>query len=678
MAPVQAAVPTLATNRQIAVCLELTRAVSRARTLEEIHDAALDALANGLRVDRAAIRLFDADGVMRFKRSRGVSERYCRAAEQYSAWTPDCLDPQPISARVAEEPRLAPLVTFFADEDIASLTCVPLVSLGRVIGKLVMYYREPYTPDPDELQLAGVVAAEVAFAVERARAEQNARRSEERLRYALDSAMMGTWEWDMASQRVRWSDNLEKLHGLPPGTFDGTFESYRREIHPDDRPAVLSSLQRAIEEGVAHDTEYRIVGPDGTTRWVEGKGRVEYENGRPVRMTGVCMMVTRRKEAELARLTTAEEASRLKDEFLATLSHELRTPLNAILGWVQMLQNGRLSSEKAHRAIDVIGRNAKLQAQLIEDILDVSRIITGKLEIERRPLLVTQLVDNVLSATLPAAEAKQIRLLRDVASDVSAVRGDLKRLQQVLGNIVSNAIKFTPDEGVVEVRCRLDGASAVIEVRDTGVGIAADFLPFVFDRFRQADSRLARMHGGLGLGLAIARHLIELHGGGIAAHSDGPGRGTTFEIRLPSHPVVRPASPPAGPASPSLAGLTALVVDDHADSRELLAEILEACGAGVVQCDSAAATIAVLESASVHLLVADLGMPATDGYTLIKEVRRMSGPQSAMAAVAVSAYSRPEDRDAAIAAGYDGYCAKPVETRELLRVIENVLSAAQG
>ena len=190
---------------------------------------------------------------------------------------------------------------------------------------------------------------------------------------------MGTWDWDFTSNTVRWSDNLARIHGLPPGAFDGTFASYEREIHPDDRPRVLASLQRAIAEGVPHDVEYRIVAPDGTVRWCEGKGRVEYRDGRPVAMSGVCVMVTRRKEAELARLAAAEEASRLKDEFLATLSHELRTPLNAILGWVPMLQSGTLSSARAQQAIEVIGRNAGLQARLIEDILDVSRIISGKL-----------------------------------------------------------------------------------------------------------------------------------------------------------------------------------------------------------------------------------------------------------------------------------------------------------
>ena len=522
----------------VATCLTLTRAIAKSRSVEEIYAAALDALSGGVGVDRASILLFDPDGVMRFKSSRGLSDAYRRAVEGHTPWQPDTLDPEPIVVPdVSKDPSLEAFLPVLAAEGIGAMAFIPLTSLGRVIGKFMIYYSAPTAPDTGELQLASVVAAQVAFAVERTRTEEQARRSEERLRFALDAASMGTWDWDLATNAVIWSDNLPTIHGLPPNAFDGTFASYEREIHPDDRARVLASVQRALVEGVPHDVEYRLVAPDGTVRWCEGKGRVEYEGGRPARMTGVCVMVTRRKEAEQARLAAAEESSRLKDDFLATLSHELRTPLNAILGWVQMLQSGELTPARAQQAIDVVGRNARLQAQLIEDILEVSRIISGKLEIERVPVSIAPLLETVVAGIAPAADAKRIALELDVASDLPPIDGDPKRLHQVLNNVLSNAVKFTPEGGSITLRGVADAESLHLEVRDSGVGVDPEFLPFIFDRFRQADSRATRTHGGLGLGLAIAQHLVEQHDGEIRASSDGPGTGTTISIRLPTSAV---------------------------------------------------------------------------------------------------------------------------------------------
>jgi PAS domain S-box-containing protein len=668
----------MAAHPQMAVCLALTHAISRSRTVEEIYAAALDALDRGLAVSRSSILLFDPDGVMRFKAYRGLSDGYRRAVEGHTPWSPDSPDPQPIVvANVAEDESLEPYGPVFARENIAAMAFIPLVSLNRVIGKFMLYYAAPHALTAEELQLAGVVAAQVAFAVERTRAEENARRSEERLRFALEAAAMGTWDWDVGTQQVRWSENLERVHGLEPGSFDGTLAGYEREIHPDDRDRVLASLQTAIATGAAHEVEYRVVGPDGTVRWLETKGRVEYEDDRPVRMTGVCMAVTERKQAELERIAAAEEASRLKDEFLATLSHELRTPLNAILGWVQMLQSEQLPPDRMRHAIEVMSRNARLQAQLIEDILDVSRIIAGKLDIDRLPVHLPQLVDIAVAAVQPAASGKQIRLTTDIVPHLPPIEGDPKRLQQVLGNLLGNAIKFTPDQGQIRVTCAADGDAIVIAVQDSGVGLSPEFLPFVFDRFRQADSRSTRRHGGLGLGLAIARHLVELHGGTIRASSAGPGCGTTVRIRIPAGAQTADgletraaAGAPGDEQALRLDGRRVLVVDDHRDSRELLAAVFDAQGADVVQYDSAAAVVAHLASSDVHLIVADIAMPEVDGYELIRRVRQL---RRAVPAVAVSAYARPEDRCRALAAGYDAYCAKPFTAAEVLRVVGQVL-----
>ena len=669
-----------AVNRQIAICLNLTTAIARSRTVDDIYTTAFDALAAGLGVSRASLLLVDADGVMRFKAHRRLSEGYRRAVERHLPWTSDTVDPEPIViADVTADDSLRPHLPAVQAEGIAALALIPLVSLGRVIGKFMLYYDEPRALSADETQMAELIAFQVAFAVERTRTEEAARRSEERLRFALDAAAMGTWDWDLTTQTVRWSDNLEQIHGLPPGTFDGTFASYEREIHPDDRERVLASARRAITEGVPHEVEYRIVGPDGTVRWVEGKGRVEREHGQPVRMTGVCMMVTRRKEAELARLAAAEESSRLKDEFLATLSHELRTPLNAILGWAQMLQAGGVAPERLPQAVDIISRNARLQAQLIEDILDVSRIITGKLEIEPQLVFVPQLIDNVVGGALPAAEARRIDLAKAVPDDLPPIEGDPKRLHQVLGNVLSNAVKFTPEGGRVEIRCAAAADTIVIEVQDSGAGIDPQFLPFMFDRFRQADSRSTRRHGGLGLGLAIARHLLEQHRGEIRADSGGPGRGTTITIRLPigaTSPAVGalPQVPaPGDQGELRLDGATVVVVDDQRDSREMLGALFERCGARVTQCDGAESALLALAACAVHLLVADIAMPEVDGYDLIRRVRELP---NGVPAIALSAYARPEDRSKALALGFNAYCAKPLEELVFLQAIRQVMQPA--
>jgi PAS domain S-box-containing protein len=666
------------TTAHIATCLTLTDAIAKSRTVEEIYESALDALRCGLGVERASILLFDPDGVMRFKAYRGLSETYRQAVEGHTPWQPDSPDPQPICiGDVAADPSLAPYHSLFASEGIAGLAFIPLTSLNRVIGKFMLYYAAPTTPDLDALQLARVIGAQVAFAVVRTRTEQQARRSEERLRFALEAASMGTWDWDLATNAVKWSDNLAEIHGLPPGAFDGTFASYAREIHPDDRERVFASVQRALTDGVPHDVEYRIVAPDGSVRWCEGKGRVELENGRPVRMNGVCMIVTRRKEAELARLASAEESSRLKDEFLATLSHELRTPLNAILGWVQMLRSGELTPERQRQALEVLGRNARLQAQLIEDILDVSRIITGKLEIERVPLAVAPLIDAAMAGIAPSAEAKRLSLERHVAAELPPIHADPRRLHQVLNNVLSNAVKFTPAGGSIAVQVGTDASGLSIAVRDSGVGIAREFLPHIFDRFRQADSRATRSHGGLGLGLALARHLVELHGGTIHAASDGVGTGATMVIRLPvadEMRVVATAEAPESPAMPPpdwrLEDIDILVVDDQRDSREMLAILLEQRGARVVQSDSAESALEALSSRPVDLVIADIAMPRVDGYELMRRLRA-AGNQTP--ALAVTAFARSADRQQALDSGYTSYLAKPIDGVELARTARQLI-----
>jgi PAS domain S-box-containing protein len=1007
-------------SRVVAVWLNLARAIGGTRTLDEMLSVALDSLEAVLGVSRASIHLFDPDGVLRFKAYRNVSPEYRRAVEGLTPWPPDAADPEPLLVPdVTHEPSMLAYLPVLRAEEIAAMAFVPLVSRGRVIGKFMLYFETPREFDEAEVDIATVLGSQIAFAVERTRAEEQARLNGERLRFALDAASMGTWDWDLESQSVRWSDNVERLHGLPPGSFDGTFESYSREIHPEDREKVFASIQRAVATGSQHEVEYRIVAPDGTVRWVEGKGRVERDaDGRAVRMRGVCLTVTRRKKAELARVEALEQAhgasqrlaaivessgdaivsktldgtvtswnraaeamfgfsgaeavgrsitmiipadrlqeeemvlaqiraglsveietvrqhkdgtrvpisltvspvrdsrgqitgaskiardigarkreeaaraelhrrlgalvaasatllnsldtasvvaatiglaqqllvadgyaiwaapaqqetwravksagvspefanriieatsgdtalahlesgplaiedvssrrglerqraayeaegiksmlvcpmhfgqggrgtlvfyyrsrrlpgemdietgqtlanlvaaamttadlyeqlraernaaeagrrraafladatailsrsldyeqtvasvaqlavpdfadwcavdtlddggrllrlaiahvdpakidalreideryppepgaahgiqavirtgepafipsitpemlaaaardedhrrmltalniqsyicvplrsaartlgamtfvyagsgrhytdrdlafatevavraalaienafayrqvnqlNQVKDEFLATLSHELRTPLNAILGYAQMLSRGTLGPERQAGAIAVLTRNAESLKQMIEDVLDVSRVASGKLRLTVRPVDLAEIVDDAIGTIQPAAHAKGVTLLPAIDKQAPPVSGDPDRLRQIVWNLLSNAVKFSQRGGQVDVRLEAENAAVRIVIRDQGQGIDPAFLPHVFERFRQGDSRGTREQGGLGLGLAIVRELTELHGGTVAAESDGAGKGATFTVTLPS------------------------------------------------------------------------------------------------------------------------------------------------
>jgi PAS domain S-box-containing protein len=653
-------------DSDMSVCLALTDAISRTTRVEEIYEAALDALRDGLGTGRAAIQLYDADGVMRFKAWRGLSETYRRAVEGHTPWTPDSPHPSPIVVGdVATETSLAAYRQVIDAEGIAAMTFVPLVSLNRVIGKFMLYSETRGEPSAQELTLAGVIAAQVAFAVQRTIAEDAARRSEERLRFALEAASMATCEWDLVRNTAKWSDNLERVHGVPPGTFDGTFESLKNHILPEDRDRVMSSLQRAIETGEPHEVEFRVPGPDGTLCWVEAKGHVEYEDGRAVRITGVCMNVTRRKQAEIAQLQSVEMANRLKDEFLSALSHELRTPLNAIVGWVHMLQTSGVAPDRIERALDVIARNARLQTQLVEDMLDVSRIVMDDLQLERVAMDLPGVLEQAFAAVRPAADAARIQLIADVSPDLPEIEGDPRRVQQVLTNLLSNAIRFTPATGSIVVTCSASGKHVAIEIRDPGMGIDPALLPQVFERFVQADGATSRQQGGLGLGLAIAHHLVQQHGGRLTATSDGQGRGATFTLELPALTGLRrnPGATEGDRRRSQLEGTHILVVDEDPDARQLLKRLLEQNGADVAEAASSAEALAEVTLRAFELVLVDLALPGMDGYNLVAALKRM---RPGMPALAVSAWARPIDRDRALVAGYDALETKPVDVARLI------------
>jgi signal transduction histidine kinase/CheY-like chemotaxis protein len=373
-------------------------------------------------------------------------------------------------------------------------------------------------------------------------------------------------------------------------------------------------------------------------------------------------------ESERAARHEAERAAKLKDEFLATLSHELRTPLNAILGWVTILRRAPTRPAELERPLEVIERSACVQAQLIDDLLDIASIVSGKLRLHRDLVDLASVADAALQAVLPAAEAKHITVEVDLAPELPAIAGDASRLQQVLWNLLSNAVKFTPNAGKVELSVRRLDDRVELRVSDTGSGIPAEFLPHIFDRFRQADSSITRPHGGLGLGLSIVRQLVELHGGTVSVSSQGPKRGSTFLVSLPVSAedeglVAQPSAPPLSDSA--LSGLKIMVVDDELDSRELMGRVLTECGASVRLVASADEALAELEREPADVLVSDIGMPGKDGYELMRAVRTRTSAM-VMPAVAVTAFARADDRSRALAAGFQMHISKPVNASGLL------------
>jgi PAS domain S-box-containing protein len=378
----------------------------------------------------------------------------------------------------------------------------------------------------------------------------------------------------------------------------------------------------------------------------------------------------------------AEESSRLKEEFLATISHELRTPLNAILGWTRMLRSGNMEPEAVAKALDTVERNARAQAQLIEDLLDVSRIVTGKLRMDVRPIDPTTFTEAAIEAVKPAAEARGVKIIRIMDTGAASVPGDPVRLQQVVWNLLSNAVKFTPRGGKVQVQLERVNSHIEIAVTDTGQGISPEFLPHVFDRFRQADQTIARQHGGMGLGLAIVKHLVEMHGGTVSAASGGKDQGATFVVCLPVSPVyqfdevegrIHPGAQhllmPLDQAD-RLDEIKILVIDDEPDTRDLLKAALSDCGALVTTSGSADVGFQLVISEQPDVLISDIGMPIQDGYEFIRRVRALPTERGGkVPAVALTAYARSEDRLKALRAGYEMHVPKPVELTELVAVI---------
>jgi hypothetical protein len=466
---------------------------------------------------------------------------------------------------------------------------------------------------------------------------------------------------------------------------------WTRAVHPEDLPGVLEHWQRGRDIGEPCEAELRMRrASDGQWRWFVARAQpARAADGSVIRWIGSYTDIDEQRRAAQERLellrrvqtahAAAEEANRLKDDFLATVSHELRTPLTAMLGWLQLLRSGRLPEEKRARALETVERNARAQAQVIEDLLDISRIITGKLRLEPGPLDMKAVVEAALESTRPLADTKGVTLELETRVESLPMRGDAGRLQQVLWNLVSNAIKFTPRGGRVTVQLRPHGDSVELRVTDTGIGISPRFLPHLFERFRQEDGSSRRVHGGLGLGLAIVHHLVELHGGHISAHSPGEGLGASFVLHLPREPRPLTPEPTRAPlekvdAAPGpraeLAGLRLLLVENEEDTREALCTLLEHHGAHIRAVGSAAEAFHCFREWRPDLILSDIGLPGENGYELLQRIRALPAEEGGLTpAIALTAYARAEDRARALRAGFDMHVPKPVEAAELLAVV---------
>lgn len=534
------------------------------------------------------------------------------------------------------------------------------------------------------------------------------RQSEARYRELFENANDIVYTLDLSGNLTSINKAGERLTGYSREELLG--KSIGQIVSPEHIEMMPKMMDRKIAGEAVTTYEIEIISKDNRRLTIEISSRLIYEREKPVGVQGSARDITERRRAEQERIrllareqearVEAENANRLKDEFLATVSHELRTPLNAILGWAELIRGGKLDSETARLALGTIVRNAKAQAQLIEDLLDGSRIITGKLKIETRPVELASIIKAAIEATQPAAYAKDIALTVSLEAETTTVSGDPNRLQQVAWNLLSNAIKFTPAGGRVQTRLQRKGACAEIIVSDNGCGISKEFLPYVFDRFRQADSSYTRMQGGLGLGLAIVRHLVEMHGGSVEVESPGEGLGATFTVKLPvrqsqveesqqringwepersfaghadssSQPVQ---SIKSRPNSSTLAGLRLMVVDDEPDARDLIVVTLKQYGADVLAFASSEEALGALMGSGSgrqpDVILSDIGMPGEDGLRLIGAIRAMEQDSTRkISAIALTAYSRAEDRERALRAGFQMHIAKPFDPLELVEAV---------
>ncbi|MEG3839536.1 ATP-binding protein, partial [Microcoleus sp. herbarium14] len=595
-----------------------------------------------------------------------------------------------IISDIANDPQTAHLFDSYDALSIRALVDVPCLQEGRWVALLVVTSKAVRHWRPDEVWLIQEMVARLWAVILHARALQDLHESEDRFRALADNIAQLAWMTDASGwifwYNQRWFDytgtTLEAMQGW----------GWQQVHHPEHVDRVVAKFRRCIETGEPWEDTFPLRGKDGSYRWFLSRAvPIRDAQDKVLRWCGTNTDITDRlnAEAERERLLArekaaraeAERANRVKDEFLAVLSHELRTPLNPIIGWTKLLRSNCLTPEKQRYALETIERNAKLQTQLIEDLLDVSGILQGKVSLNIVPVDLAGAIGPAIETVRLSAEVKSIQICTEFAPDIGSVLGDAARLQQVVWNLLSNAVKFTSPGGKIAVKLDRIDTDAQITVTDTGKGIEPDFLPYVFDYFRQADSTFTRKFGGLGLGLAIVRHLVELHGGTVKSDSPGEGQGATFTVRIPLMPVQPPTIPVAIAPEQSfnLSGIRVLAVDDDADARDLVIFLLEDCGASVTAVSNADDALAVLIQSVPDLLLSDIGMPDTDGYMLLRQVRALPPERGGLVpAIALTAYAGEIDYRLALAAGFQRHLSKPLDPDQLVQAMLDLLDRRSG
>ena len=718
---------------------------------DAIASRAIDLARAVFAADGYALWRLNAEGAWRIVRSYGISDEFAARAiarsEAHGAPVVPFSEPL-VSEDVQTTAILADMRDAYAREGIAAMVVFPLTIRGERRGTIAFYAHRRVSFRRVDVQVGEALANLVAAALTTAdlyEEQRNAREAadharqqaaflaeagsvlgssldyEETLRSVARLAVPVIADWcavDIVSERgelkriavahvdpqqVESARQLQERYPADPSAPGGVHEVIRT-----GKPAYMARIPVALVEAAAQDEEHlRIIRRLNLTSYmcvplmVQGRaiGAITFvsaESGREYSDADVRFARELASRASLAvenarAYERANEASRLKDEFLATLSHELRTPLNAVLGYARMMRTQILPPDKAKTAWDVVERNATSLQQIIEDVLDVSRIVAGRLRLNVEPVDLPAILREAIATVMPAADARGVRVETVIEPLAVPVSGDASRLQQIVWNLLSNAIKFTPRGGKVQLRLARVDSHVEVAVSDTGRGITADFLPYVFERFRQADASFSREHGGLGLGLAIAKQLAELHGGTITAASGGLGAGATFTLNLPlmivhqqpingvqrQHPHSDRTAPDLRPA-PRIDGVRVLAVDDEPDSLNLLRTVLEEAGAVVTTADSAAQALEVLRTEQPDVLVADIGMPTMDGLQLIRAIRQMEEPVRSTPAAALTAYARSQDRITSLASGFHMHLAKPIDPLELIVAIATLAPRRLG